>query len=1306
MNGSISNISRFIADSFLSVEALRREAKSAVPTDAEVERRYREFRRLWQRIVVGSRVNERSNISATLSGLYAPILTLIGFPHALERLEIHLDPESVRLWTFDGESASVLVDVLPFALSADDRLPSGEFRGTAQRRMERALSAAGMRFGLILGGTRWRVVQLDTANEPRYLEFDLDAFSDDRLGDFAVFSALVSPAFLCGETPILGELLQRSDELGTEVSEKLGPAARRALERLLEGVRADDANAAWAKEVFAEGETLQAIHREGIYALYRLLFVLFGESAVPSALPIDKPLYRNSYSLERLRLALSGDVTGYAENEYGLWESVKALFRLIDRGATTKEFHIPAYNGGLFAPDRTPQLDCAQLSDRAFAQTLRELTTVTIGKGKKSTRDRVSFRQLGVAQLGAVFEGLLDYEPHIAAEDLYEVGIGSGKQKAISFLPASAVEDLAGDEQPARLKGQFYLQAWGGQRKSTGAYYTPDVIADYLVREALGPQIEGKSADEILRISVCDPAMGSGGFLVSATEFLGEAYYQAQVREGVCDPQSEFADRDRIAAKRIVAERCIYGVDMNPMAVELAKVSLWLTTLSYDRPLSFFDHHLRCGNSLLGAPLRRDDGEITSERIESIPSAALQCVDKEASKSEREALKAVAKRNDAELRAMERGGMFMFAIDLREPLEQYAQARAELSIDDPSQSVQDAVERIRAKERQLRELTQDHASPFHRLKEVCDLWMAPWFWPHDAQCEPPTTDEYQTLMRRIWEGQSPQSPREEALLEQSERIAERHRFFHWELEFPEVFERGGFNAIVGNPPWETLSPKTQEFFANYDPRFREYGKQRAIARMQFMRESREIDAAFRSYSRDRYQQSTFLRESEVYPLCSQDGGNVDIFRVFIERDMRAIRSSGSLGVVLPSSVYTNTNCAELRKALTAQYRLRQIIVNQNERFAFPIHHAIKVALLIVDRESGAETFDALFCTGKDTENNMRALSLRQLEAVLAAPQRHLFEIPLDLLRRLSPATLAFVEVSDAADIALLEHLNRCGIPFASAWEVRYCRELDMTNDSSLFFESGALERIGAIYDGMRWHHPTEGEFWPLVEGKHIYQYEFPVGDFRYWVSSNHSSRLPLHDGRPINGYPRLAWRDVASSTNERTLIAAMVEEKTFCNNKAKTFIGLPERVGIETCKLLNSFCLDWQIRLRGLTTITYTAINDAVAPTSLASLRISADDRSNVEAAVMLAFSLPFELAEHVMKGFPLLDRLQQPLPDEPRSTITRDLVLAAYAEMLQHPKAGFYRERAEHATAMGARPFIPATRAESAAEEDVLVGA
>jgi hypothetical protein len=293
--------------------------------------------------------------------------------------------------------------------------------------------------------------------------------------------------------------------------------------------------------------------------------------------------------------------------------------------------------------------------------------------------------------------------------------------------------------------------------------------------------------------------------------------------------------------------------------------------------------------------------------------------------------------------------------------------------------------------------------------------------------------------------------------------------------------------------------------------------------------------------------------------------------------------------------------------------------------------------------------------------------------------------------------MAILEIRDSADVALLKHLHRVGIPFGGAWEPQYCIELHMTNDSKLFFEHNELEQMGATFDGMRWNHQSEGAFWPVVGGKNFYQYEIPVFPFRYWVREATAAQLPEVGGLPVVQYPRLAWRDVARCISERTLIATIVPERTFCGHKAPTIRGgyLPHDRVRELCALFNSFVFDWQARIRGGISQSYTLLNGLVAPSRVSELRLTARDRVATEVEVLKAYALPFDLAVHTLESFPLLDRLEPPLEGEDRSTIPRDLVLAGYSESLEHPSARHYRERADRATAIGARPFVPETRAE-----------
>lgn len=1308
---SIENVGRFVADVYLSYAAMETLfERGALPPRDQADLVYRHLRSMWNRVVdVG--VTARTERASAHARLYGPILSSLGFDlSSLRSTEIDIGPERVSTSAIrDAQGkAALLIEELAFGQRPDDRYDSGPFRGSAQRKMERMLAEIEIPFGLIVGGSRWRLVQLDTAGEPRYLEFDLEAiFTNDDLESFRAFFTLVRPpGLLGGEKALVARLVEKSDEHGTSVSDALGPATRRALQVFLNAVLIDEANLTWAPTSFADPVGLRAIHEEGIYTLFRLLFVLYGEAM--ALLPLERPLYREGYSIEHLRGRLTHP-EDFAENSYALWERLQALFGLIDRGVDARDLRIPSYNGGLFGPTKTPRLMLARVNDRAVAEMLRALTTVEVKIGKTRSQDRVSFRELGVAQLGAVFESLLDYEPEIATDDLFEVTVGSGKQKMLSFLPMSAlgaVREKA--DRPTIRAGTFYLRAWGGQRKSTGAYYTPEVIAEYLVREALEPQIAGKSRAELLELTVCDPAMGSGGFLVAATKVLGDAYYEAQIEEDYVERDDLRAADQRTAARRTVAERCIYGVDMNPLAVELAKVSLWLTTLAYDRPLSFFDHHLRCGNSLVGAPLRTDDGAITAERITFIPKEALADVDKEATPPEKALLKRARERNNIELRALERHQLSLSAFDVREPLHEYARARAELSVDDPTQSARDAASRNRWKERQLQDLTNDPRSRFYRLKQICNLWVTAWFWPHDVNVEPPSTEELTHAAREVWELGSAQTQRTADLLRASGEIANERRFFHWELEFPEVFERGGFSAFVGNPPWETLVVQGKEFFGNYDPTFRILTGSRATKRKRQLLQDPGIANVYRGYVRLVRQMINFARKSGAYrwfPTGNVGKGKTNLQFLFLERDFRALAFGGTVAQVLQDSFYVVANGAAARQALAKRGHLKRVVVNENRKLVFPIDSRIKIVLLTAERGPPQDVIPMAFFVGKDSDHRERCLSLRELASILADPSPYTHDIAVDFIERLSPATFSFLEIVDRRDAALLEHLSRIGIAFREAWEPAYCQELNAKTKEALFHDAEWLEARGCRRDGLCWVHSELGEFWPLIEGRNIYQFEFPVGELSKWVNAREGvERLPkAPDGKPVNLFPRLAWRDVARSVDERSIIAAIVPAKTFCKDSALTVKGgfLSASQLTAACQLFNSFIFDVQVRFRGGSHNKYQVINSIFVPGPIAELRFAASSRAGWEAEILRAFSVSFELAEHVFAQFPLLDRLMPAIAGESSSTVSRDAVLACYAESLEHPKAGYYRERTESALALGAVPFVPETRGTIDADED-----
>ena len=336
-----------------------------------------------------------------------------------------------------------------------------------------------------------------------------------------------------------------SAQHGVDVCRALGTGVLEALTMLVEALRTAERPAQSAPSRLFE---------HCVTVLYRVLFLLFAEAR--GLVPLWHPVYRERYSLDVIVTTL---VSGRPCP--GLWHAVQAISRLAHAGCSAGELRVNAFNGRLFSSNEAAAFDRAPVADEVMAGAILAMTTRPLGR--TGSRARIIYRDLNVEQLGSVYEQVLEYAPS-----------GSG--------PASA------------------LTRTREVRKSSGTFYTPRQVTAFVVRTTLAPLIEGLSTDEILRLRILDPAMGSGAFVVATCRYLADAVEQALIREGRWH-QGDVTAADRVALRREIAQRCLFGVDLNPMAVQLARLSLWLATLASDKPLSFLDHHLVAGDSLVGA---------------------------------------------------------------------------------------------------------------------------------------------------------------------------------------------------------------------------------------------------------------------------------------------------------------------------------------------------------------------------------------------------------------------------------------------------------------------------------------------------------------------------------------------------------------------------------------------------------------------------------------------------------------------------------------------------------------------------------
>ncbi len=1151
---------------------------------------------------------------------------------------------------------AVLLLLMSWGADFDRPFASQRRRGDMPHKLMEWLLAAGpAQGGLLCNGRRLRLLRRNVvAGRQEYFEVDLETlFESGSDRDFDTFWTLFrAQAFQPGEKGrcLLDIVDEGSRKHAEGVSSTLKSSVFRALDMLmgtlvnraheLASTPADPASEAARRvreQAAAALDNLNLLYQQSLVLLYRLLFVLYAESR--ALLPTDNAVYRDSYSLEPLRDEIMEPGSAYLPGAFRLWESMQALFRLIRLGCTTSHLVVPAYNGDLFSPQHTALLDAIRVPDSALCEVLRELSVTP--PTRERGRERIDYQDLGVEQLGAVYEGLLEYEPKIATEPMVEVRYKGDT----AIIPAREQRDYT---VVRRIEtGQFYL-GHGAGRKTSGSYYTPQPLVDFLVRRTLGPLVQGRTATQILELKVVDPAMGSGAFLVGACLFLADAYARALRREqspfeqngteiGEIEElegeQYELSGEATRPYRRLVAERCLYGVDLNPMAVELAKVSLWLTTLAGDKPLTFLDANLRCGNSLIGAPLR--PYTLASGREQSIDTM------------HPEANKRLLKARGAKTQRRGRGedDALQLALfeqtDIPRALEPLV-GRRQWIAETPSDSVARVHEKAALFRRQVEQDEQRRM-----LKAIADLWVASWFWrqppagtPADDPHWPPPLDGqiYRELVQQLrGEGRQLTNLDHAPYLREVERIVEQVRPFHWELEFPELYfmpdgqprHDAGFDAVIANPPWDTVKPNSREFFSAYDPAFRELERVAAEQRQQELLQDAGIRSDWDAYVSLIDNLVDFTRLSEIYPYQSVEvngsktGGDANTYKLFLERAYQLLANHGKAGQIVKAGIYKDEGATGLRQLLVERNSFDFLYALSNEKRVFPsVHHAERFALVGFTKAGAKADIQISFAI-----TTREAIKPEELPDYLTESDQ-VMHVPQLLVERFSPDTLSIMEFRSQRDADIVEHIygdwTLLGEKIDGMWSVAFASEFHMTGDRTLFNQ--------------------EGVGWPLYEGKMIHQYTHRFAEPRYWIDSAKGQEelarreiqhveealdalLPTHpkgstrqqriaallkahgrgpltadDVRTDAEAPRLVFRTVAANTNERTMIAAILPQQVFTGNSLSYLIpwqydaqqaliqpdnikesyksSLPAPIMAFLCGALNSFVLDYALRFK------------------------------------------------------------------------------------------------------------------------------
>ena len=1017
-----------------------------------------------------------------------------------------------------------------------------------------ALSDGQIRWGILTNGQRWRLYDFRT--RPRtssYFEADLgDLLQPGNEDDLRVFYLLFRrEAFIYRDgatTTFLEYALAEGQRYEDEVAEDLSSVV---FERVFPNLVAALAD--------ATSENLSKIREAALIFLYRVLFVLYAEDR--GLLPVNESRYDDYGLRKRVRDdiarrmdqqdAFSSIVTNY-------FDHLSNLFLIINTGDPS--IGLPPYNGGLFAPEVAPLLETVRLPDATIAPIIYDLSHTE----SKGNRNFVNYRDLSVQQLGSIWERLLERE--LVRE---------------------------GDEIAIRLNAYA--------RKDSGSFYTSQDLVDLIVARTLKPLAEERleafedkaaalahdprpkaerkaelckcdPAEAVLNLKVMDPAMGSGHFLVTAVDFLADTIselvervptpkwlngeYVSPLMAQVTAIKEDIVQRakasnwilnesqltDQAIIRRMVLKRCIYGIDKNPLTVELAKVSLWLHSLTMGAPLSFLDHHLRCGDSLMGMRVKdaidemnRLGGLFVHNAIAGAEAATA-------------GMQRIEEMSDADMTEVQESA-FLFG-----------------QVEDTTVALRGLLDFLCG----LRYLTAG------MKKRELAAYETPLMTTLGRQPE----NAYGLLSRGPDESAAPNTDDADwsgfsELWGDAKTLAQRERFLHWEVAFPGVWQNwqhnqleGGFDAVIGNPPWDQIEQPEVEWFLLRDREvaFALTGAKRKALIEQKLNKDEKIAREYMDVRDRANQMRQFARSSEDYPLLS--GGRINLYSLFVERAMSLVKPDGIIGLITPSGIYADKTAAPFFKSVSTAGRVACVFDFENKKIFFPdVHASFKFCALIFGGEK--RTFAETHC----------AFFLHDI-ATIDDPQR-CFPLTPDDFARVNPNTgtaPVFRNLKDAEITrCIYEHhpvlVDRSEKNECKAWPVRFRQGLfNMTSDSGLFRTREELEEREGAYPigGNRFNSPS-GEWLPLYEGKMVQAYDHRAASIvvnpenlnrpaqtraatleehadpnylpnpRFWVSTD-ACKWPKG----------LEWivsfKDVTAPTNVRTMIAAIVPRAGFGNN--------------------------------------------------------------------------------------------------------------------------------------------------------------
>ena len=940
-----------------------------------------------------------------------------------------------------GGAVPLLLVTDDFVLDkADPRLGGNGRRLAPHGLMQEYLNAeAAALWGMVSNGSKLRILRDNPSlTRPSYIEADLDlVFTEELYPDFAALwlaahASRFRPADGKPQECIIETWRAKAHETGERARGNLRDGVTFALRRLGNGFLEHPDNRSLREALDGGDLTSEAYFQQMLRLVYRFLFLFTAEERgllhAPDATDRERSIYAEGYALSRLReRALR---RRHYDRNSDLWQGLQVTFRSLAHGA--QGLGLPAL-GGLFRDDQCRDLDRAVIANEHLLEALRTLAYFPSLSGKSLAR--INYRDMDTEELGSVYESLLELHPVI---DVH----------ASPWRFSFAGDDSGG----AKTKGSA--------RKLSGSYYTPPSLVGELVRTTLDPVIARAIAARpedprgaILNLRVLDPACGSGHFLLAAARRLAAEIARIETGDDTLD------EKTRRRALREVVQHCIYGVDRNPLAVELCKTALWIETIEPGMPLTFLDAHIALGDSLIGIV----DPEIMNDGIPTQAYNSLTGDDNGVCR-------------DLKARNRRRGQGDLF--------DEEAVLEVALTGIDLDAMPEETLDDVEAKRSAWKATGRNAAHAREALR--ASLFAGAFFAPKTRR-----TVETVPLTEHVQSDQSAERGRV-GIAVKSLELARRHRFLHWHLRFAEVMQDGGFDAVLGNPPWKVSQLKEAQYFASRSPDIAALaGAKRKDAIAELKESNPDLWEGYRHALRGLQAWNLYCRASGRYSLGNH--GKLNSYALFAETCLQVLHPKGRAGLIVPTGIATDYYTRGLFEHIVASRRLATLYDFENREGVFPgVHRSYKFCLLTL--------------AGRDdpVPEAEFAFFLRQVEQLRERQRR--FTLSREDFELFKPNTRTCPIFRTRRDMEIARKMYmRAGVfckekrghePEKNPWRVSFQQMFNMTDDSDLFRTREELEGEGWELEGNVFVLEDEEErYLPLYEAKLFHQYDHRFATF-------------------------------------------------------------------------------------------------------------------------------------------------------------------------------------------------------------------